>query len=337
MRICANCFNDEEIKQFIISSASAKIDSCDLCCEESISIDINELSDFFGGLLDLFVKDDNGQDLVELIQHHWHIFKSIHHAHSILSFFINRNNNSLSIYDKVSYIQEIKDFLPRWKDLKEEVRERQRFFCDCANYDIDKYIQINDKIRKDTILYRARVVPYGEELLEPQNMKCPPKEKATAGRANPIGIPYLYLCSDKETTCYEIRAVYLDRISIGQFKVLQDLDIVDFSISHNFSLFNAFSFANSLVDFVRTKILFDNISKDISRPLRRFDNTELEYVPTQLVCEYCKQIGADGVRFNSSLHNGGVNVVLFYPDKVDCIKVETYEVDNVTILTKLIK
>lgn len=165
-------------------------------------------------------------------------------------------------------------------------------------------------------------------------MGCPPKERASAGRANPLGIPYLYLCNKIETTSYEVQAIYLDRISIGKFKVLRDLNIVDFS--NHINLFYTYSSTESnisLIDTVKRKILFDKISADLSKPLRRFD-TEIEYVPTQLICEYCKQNGADGIRFNSSLHQGGTNVVLFNSSDATCISVLSREIKNVKIESK---
>ena len=82
-------------------------------------------------------------------------------------------------------------------------------------------------------------------------------------------------------------------------------------------------------EIAKQKILL-LISKDLSKPLRRFD-TELEYVPTQYVCEYCKLNGVNGIRFNSSLHKGGVNVVLFDSSCAECIKVRTREITSVTI------
>ena len=64
--------------------------------------------------------------------------------------------------------------------------------------------------------------------------------------------------------------------------------------------------------------------------MRRYD-TELEYVPTQLICEYCKLNGIDGIRFESSLHKGGINVVLFDAHSAECISVESKEIKNVRI------
>ena len=138
------------------------------------------------------------------------------------------------------------------------------------------------------------------------------------------------LCDNIDTTFYEIRAVYLDKVSVGRFVIQRDLDLVDFNADTN--LFYAFNSENndSLIDVIKHKILFKKISADLSKPLRRYD-TEIEYVPTQLICEYCKHNGADGIMFKSSLHKTGTNIVLFNKDDAKCTKVYTKEITNVTI------
>lgn len=142
--------------------------------------------------------------------------------------------------------------------LKSEVQEEKRYFSDLGSFNWEVYITSNAKIKKGTFLYRARITPDGRKKLKTKEMGCPPKERATAGRANPLGIPYLYLCSKIETTFYEVRAVYLDRISVGKFTILRDLDIVDFS--NKISLFYTYSDSESnvsLLDIVKRKILFE--------------------------------------------------------------------------------
>ena len=67
-------------------------------------------------------------------------------------------------------------------------------------------------------------------------MGCPPPNLATAGRANPLGIPYLYLSDSAKTTYFEVRAVYLDKLSVGKFYIPQSLSLVDFSYSINLYL-----------------------------------------------------------------------------------------------------
>lgn len=330
MNICANCFNDEEIKQFIITSSTARTE-CDCCGQECETIDLNEISDFFIEFLGLFVKDSNGTELVQIIQNDWNIFYSDVCARKILSAIIDHEHFDFSVDDKVIYTSEVQECFSVWEKLKSEVQEEKRYFSDVGSFNWEVYIKSNAQIRKGTVLYRARITPDGRNKLKTNEMGCPPKERATAGRANPVGIPYLYLCNKIETTFYEVRAVYLDRLSIGKFTVRRDLNIVDFS--NKISLFFTYTDSESnfsLVDIVKRKILFDQISADLSKPLRRFD-TEIEYVPTQLICEYCKQNGADGIRFNSSLHQGGTNVVLFNSLDATCTSVLHREIKSVII------
>lgn len=330
MNICANCFNDEEIKQFIVASPEI-IAHCDCCGQESKIINLNELSDFFVEFLGLFVKEDKGHDLIQLIQKDWNIFSSDTCARNILSSIIDSEHIDFSIDDKILYCSEIQDCFSVWEKLKSEVQNEKRYFSDLGTFNWEIYITSNFKISEGALLYRARITPDGRKKLKRKEMDCPPKERATAGRANPVGIPYLYLCNKIETTFYEVRAVYLDRISIGEFVILRDLKIVDFS--NKINLFYTYSDSESsisLLDIVKRKILFDRISSDLSKPLRRFD-TEIEYVPTQLICEYCKQNGSDGIRFNSSLHQGGMNVVLFNSSDAECTSVVSREIKNVII------
>jgi hypothetical protein len=163
-------------------------------------------------------------------------------------------------------------------------------------------------------------------------MGCP-KTADSEGRANPKGIPYLYLCKDIETTFYETRASYLDYISIGIFKASKSniLKIVDFT--KHLSPFNN---ATDIISFSKGKILRDIISKDLSKPLHRFDS-ELEYIPTQFICEFIRYFyDVDGIQFFSSLRKGGVNVVLFNEDKVVCSTVELHQISDVDINSQII-
>ncbi len=73
-------------------------------------------------------------------------------------------------------------------------------------------MESNASILEGSIFYRARVIPSGVKELSTKEMSCPPKNKATAGRANPLAILYLYLCQDEETTYYEVRALYLEQV-----------------------------------------------------------------------------------------------------------------------------
>ena len=91
-------------------------------------------------------------------------------------------------------------------------------------------------IRKGRILWRAQLgfewepIWNGEECLDdcfegpfpPEPMK-PLRNRACEGRANPRGIPYLYLSNRKETALTEVRPWLTSLISIAQFKTVRDL------------------------------------------------------------------------------------------------------------------
>ncbi len=62
----------------------------------------------------------------------------------------------------------------------------------------------------------------------PQRMK-PIPEKAADGRVNPRGIPCLYLATKKQTSALEVRPLIGSYVSIAQFKVVKDLNIVNCS------------------------------------------------------------------------------------------------------------
>ena len=49
---------------------------------------------------------------------------------------------------------------------------------------------------------------------------------ASPGRANPKGIPYLYITTDEKTILYETRATYLDYVTIGTLNLIEDLKII---------------------------------------------------------------------------------------------------------------
>ncbi len=311
-----------------------QVGDCDLCGACGVNIkDLDEFEDFFIELLCLFNKDDNGEDIVSCIQRDWDIFADDKFASIIINYFLNKNNLPYSLIDKVDYIAEVNKYIDNWTELKNEIRTKTRFYSSLMSYFDEKgsLLKSNLMLAKGEQFYRARIVPSGRMYLTKKDMGCPPADKATPGRANPIGIPYLYLCKSPETTLYETRAVYLDKVTIGTFRLVRDLNMLDFTAS--ISLFLAFNGDVELYDAVAQHKLMQRISKDLSKPLRRYD-TDLEYVPTQSICEYCKMKAIDGIIFRSSLHKDGLNIVLFDEGSAECIKVKKIEVTKVSMSYK---
>ena len=330
MYICKDCFLDEELRSEI--NANAVIDgTCDVCGKEGKVMDFSEFHGFFTTLLELCSPTvDSNKTIVDIIQDEWHLFKDKDIAKVLLIDVIATNNPGYSIADFVNYTDEIRNRVAVWDRLKTSVKENSRFFTNMDEFAQYDYLTAGKSLHVGQKLYRSRITPIGQKKIKCDKMGCPPKELATAGRANPIGIPYLYLSDSAKTTYFEVRAVYLDQLSVGTFRIQRELELVDFIYDVN--LFIAYNDGSaSLKEIVIKKKIIDAISEDLSKPLRRYDS-ELEYVPTQLICEYCKRIvGADGISFESSLHKGGRNYVLFDDSAAKCIRVDSHEITKIDI------
>ena len=129
---------------------------------------------------------------------------------------------------------------------------------------------------------------------------APTADKIGDGRANPDHIRYLYLCEDEFTPVYEVRAGIGDQVSIAKFKLQKDIRLYDL----------AAEFDPKSVDGT-VPCLFKAIGSLFSRP---YKEKRENYIATQFLTEEIKRMGFDGLRFESSLHRGGYNVVLFDPE-----------------------
>ena len=139
----------------------------------------------------------------------------------------------------------------------------------------------------------------------------------SGGRANPDYIRYLYLAEDADTACYEIRPIIGQYISVATFKSLKQLKLYDLTSQWPNHFENPVYEAPSL---------FDCISEHFSMP--NADDPR-KYIPTQFLTEKIKELGFDGLRFRSSLKQGGINIVLFEPESCEAISSDLVEIKQI--------
>lgn len=332
--VCTSCFSDREIKAFI--STYSQIAKCAFCENDGVEVvDISELYDFFKELLDNFQKKEDGQPLKNKIQGIWSLFSTAELSNKILNFVIhNIDTDMLSADELVEFNNDILENVNYWDILKEQLIWERRYLTD-VNYLTDElgwdgFFNSQIALTKDEKLYRARLHNKSDEkCYDSAEMYCPPKKVSTAGRANPAGIPFLYLSDNKETILYEVRASYLDEVSVGTFSLKDDLKkliyISDFTEAP--TIFHP----SKVNQKIKSTLLKQKISADLSKPMRRYDS-ELDYIPTQFICEFIKvYTGVQGIKFRSSLHTIGNNIVLFDKKLVDCTHVEKVKVKKVQI------
>lgn len=176
-----------------------------------------------------------------------------------------------------------------------------------------------------------RVLEAGEDWLRVRPLKksepdyttakdlgSPPSHKAQPNRMSPAGIPMFYASKDGHTSVKE---------ALGASKAGTDQDgmvatfgttrpglVVDLTeIPQPPSLFDEARRAQ------RARIGFLNgFARDVSQPLRKEDEQQTEYVPTQIVCEYLRHRWRTpdgrrpaGLMFRSASHGETLNVVYF--------------------------
>ena len=187
-------------------------------------------------------------------------------------------------------------------------------------------------IPRNRYLWRAQLGYTSEPLYEqgqyiddvpapypPERMK-PLKNSAREGRANPKGIPYLYLSNRKETAMAEVRPWFGSLISVGQFKTLRKLNVI--SCLSDQPKKRTFFFREPSVRERRNAVWAD-IDEAFSRPTTLADDVA-DYVPTQILAELFKSKGYDGLVYRSTF-GGGHNVVLFDLEAAELINCFLYE------------
>jgi len=217
----------------------------------------------------------------------------------------------------------------KWDKLSDELKYRNRFFLsEAIDWDsIQTMLESLGKTHaKDTRFFRARI---SEEKIEKDQIGKPPPEKAIAGRANPGGIPYLYVATDKETTHYESRAGLHEQMYIGEFVVIDTISVVSLERIEYLGPVEIQEKGVDLEEFIRYRAFLIRLSQELSRPIRKKD-LDFDYIPTQYLCEYIKSLGFDGVQYQSSMNPSGSNLAIFNDDKLECIDLRVFSVDQVS-------
>lgn len=338
MKCCANCIDDQHLRKDVIPSLSTTIGACSYCTSENQAlVEPMALREHFELLSSIYASNANGKTLVELFREDWAMFghedAGAADAGTLLS----------AILDDDAIVQQRfvpsdlchSDTLVSWENLRRELMYANRFFPR-TDLNLDRLKELLPYLLLDSadlpnVWYRARIqkeeTPYSVE-----EMSAPPKSKASHGRANPAGIPYLYLASDVPTAIAEIRPHAGEDVNVANFSVGEDLKVVDLRGPRK--TVSPFMLADeNEVALLRGDIEFlEHLGEELTRPV--FPRAAAtDYVPSQYLCEFVKNCGFHGVMYRSSAGEG-VNVALFDPDLATGRDVTQHKVSSVSIETE---
>lgn len=345
MNCCVKCFKDAEIKAII--QGFNTIGSCDFCEQKDVYIyeigTDTTLSDLFDGLLDVyttapslpdgFPKEET--DLIKnILYYKWHIFNvepsCIYRL--ITNICCEKYREQPELFDGPVGIMENQDqdYLEEnsiirnyhWHDFVEEIKRKNRFHTEYMNKEmLTLFIRcVRKPYKTGNVFYRGRICPNGSGLAI-KEMGAPPAHLATAGRANPEGISTLYLADSVKTTLHEIRAGVYDYVTIGDFELQKDMEVINLADIDKISPFIGIDYTQHAVNIEHLKM----ISQEIAKPLRRHDS-RLDYLPTQYVSDYIKSQGFDGIEYISTMCPDGYNLAIFDETLFKCVNTAVYDV-----------
>lgn len=335
MYCCHNCFGDVGLRKEIIPLRSDKRGICDYC--ESIDVDLigsNFLAEYFELLISIYEVSDKGESLVSLLKKDWQLFDHPKmddaHAKELLADILDDGEIVRKMF-LPSHIEQ-EDNINVWEEFKLELMHQNRFFpktpLDKLRLEelLSRLIADADDLPKTW--FRARL-HQGDANFKLEDMGAPPKRKASHGRANPSGIPYLYLGSTHKTAISEVRPHPGESATVAEFMISNSLKLVD--LRNPRKLVSPFLLEDETeVALLRQDVGFlERLGKELTTPVLP-TSAAIDYIPSQYLCEFIKKCGYHGVIYGSSVGEG-INLALFQPKNATANNIKNFVVSNVSV------
>jgi len=329
---CGSCFGDRFLYKHI-AAVSRKVGNCTYCETQGVAlIEPAQLADKFGLLINIYQPDENGKFLVEWFKEDWELF---HHerldnarAKELLADVLDDGDIVRKRFVPSSRYPS--DRLNRWEKLREELMYKNRYFPSDL-LDEDRLEELLSQLIADqvpTVWHRARLQT-SDTPFDIKDMGAPPKRLAAHGRANPAGIPYLYLGSTPETAASEVRPHTGEVACVADFTLPDGLKIIDLRSPRR--LVSPFVLAvEDDIGLLRSDIGFlERLGMELTTPIVP-QGAPIDYVPSQYLCEFIKNCDYDGVIYKSSVSDG-MNLALFAPERATPGQVRQFNIARVSV------
>ena len=348
MNICAKCVKHNALRTLILEIGSEN--KCDFCEKhlKVLNAESNDFRQLFKALIRFYFSEWEynrhwgGEKIVELLMNTNQIIKYYLDYEEMWEDFIDKaTKKSYEDYDKgvTLFAGYDKDEHPNMllssissQECPEVLRIVNRL--ELENYFLvapflEKIITsfssiLEKKIQKGSSFYRARIGYGGTKLpidcgfdLEQHfipymfdKISAIKPSQSNAGRCNRDGVSVLYLSENSQTSIAEVRPHPGNNVSVGKFVVNQDLTLADFSDEKIIFFYKS---DRELDKF----ITLNTINKLLNQTITPEDRRNM-YASTQLIADCIRNMGYDGIMFNSTVGKGK-NVALFYPKKAEYI------------------
>jgi len=333
MLVCPSCFGESQTLSARFAERGADGD-CPTCGTENVKVlEASELSDLFEGIKEHYepligdpyrlgkfgisgLGPSSGDDsLIEILREDWEVFSdSIDDdtAEEILTEiwpgyvgeYMQRGSKAW---------RQVED---EWERLKQSLMHEWRYFqsgkpvSEVVARLLDPWSELLETTLATRDWRRARIQESRGRIISSAEMGAPPPEKARAGRANPAGIPHLYVASDQPTAVAEVRAEPADWVTVATVTIdAAPMRVLD--LTRDVRIVDPYAHKD-LHEALMHRELLQVFSYELGRPIRAGDS-EFDYVATQFIAEYFRDKGVGGIIFPSSLASGR-NAVFFDPN-----------------------
>jgi hypothetical protein len=340
MFCCPECFGDRDLRRSIFPLLSTDIGRCTYCETDGVPIlTPSKLAEYFDLLVSTYHPDPAGQLLVGWFREDWGLFDHPRmddpRAKDLLSEILDDGEIVRRTFSPSAALDG--DRLGDFEMLRDELRYKNRFFP-AVNIDLERLKVLLSRLILDPdevpgLWYRARI-QLGEKAIPIADMGAPPNKVASHGRANPAGIPYLYLASSDDTAIAEIRPHTGEVACVADFATTTGLKVVD--LRRPKKMVSPFLLEDAEgVRRMRSDLPFlERLGEELTRPVVP-QSAAIDYTPSQYLCEFIKKCGYDGVIYRSSVSKG-LNLALFDPAKAERGHVNQYRVERVSVdITRL--
>lgn len=290
------------------------------------------LRDAFELVVTPYEEDASGKTLAQLLADDWHLFPSekMDEAH-VKELLAEIFDDGELVRKRFSPTRNPDTSLQQWDSLRSEIMHANRWFLK-GTLDIAQLREHLDALivsphSLSNIWFRARLMT-GTTPFSPAEMGPPPSHLAAHGRANPAGIPYLYLGSHPDTAVSEVRPHTGESATIASF-TLSDAQFVDLRTPRASVSPFILDDEAKVVELQSYLPLLEKLGEELTRPVIP-RSAPFEYIPSQYLCEYIKSCGFDGVVYRSSVSDG-VNVAIFDPAMANIADVYEARVERVTV------
>jgi len=334
MKCCGNCFGDYFLAE-LVAELSSESGSCSFCgSAEMALVSPDSLYEVFDGLREALYQESSNTESVKLshlLKLDWGLFGTLDEG--VVDSLIEVIIPDAEGQGYVPVVAHDADVVLKWDELRDELQHENRFFPQKLSFRVERegilFEHLTARGNSPEFFFRARLLS-DEEPYGLNKMGKPDPELASNGRANPMGIPYLYVATNPETAIAEIRPHKHADVCVATFRLSVPLKFAD--LCNPLNTVSPFQLDDDGLRLLPEYMPFlVRMGEELSKPVSPH-KSHFEYLPSQYLCEYLKQRGFHGVAYKSSVGTG-LNYAIFDDETLEGVEVKVYKVDEVNLIT----